>query len=128
MRTLPLLDELEAALASGNIPRRIDILTRIADLFVNGAEHYSEDQVDVFDDVMARLVNTIETKARAKLAVRLAPISNAPSDVIHMLAFDDDIEVARPVLTNRSGSTSATFWSAPAPKASICSPSRNASR
>ena len=28
----------------------------------------SEDQVDVFDDVMARLVNTIETKARAKLA------------------------------------------------------------
>jgi uncharacterized protein (DUF2336 family) len=48
---------------------------------------------------MARLVNTIETKARAKLAHRLAPIANAPSNVIHMLAFDDDIEVARPVLT-----------------------------
>ncbi len=98
MRTLPLLDELEAALASGNIARRVDILSRITDLFVHGAEHYSEDQVNVFDDVMARLVNTIETKARAKLAVRLAPIPNAPSGVIHMLAFDDDIEVARPVL------------------------------
>jgi uncharacterized protein (DUF2336 family) len=98
MRTLPLLDELEAALASGNIPRRVDILGRIADLFVHGAEHYSQDQVNVFDDVMARLVNTIETKARAKLAIRLAPIPNAPSGVIHMLAFDDDIEVARTVL------------------------------
>jgi uncharacterized protein (DUF2336 family) len=99
MRTLPLLDELEAALASGNIGRRIEILTRITDLFVSGAEHYSEDQIGVFDDVIARLVNTIEAKARAKLADRLAPIPNAPSNVIHLLAFDDDIEVARPVLT-----------------------------
>jgi uncharacterized protein (DUF2336 family) len=99
MRTLPLIDELEAALGSGSISRRIDILTRITDLFLNGAELYSEEQVGVFDDVMARLVNAIETQARAKLAHRLAPIANAPSNVIHMLAFDDDIEVARPVLT-----------------------------
>ena len=47
---------------------------------------------------MARLVNTIEAKVRAKLAHRLAPIANAPTNVIHMLAFDDDIEVASPVL------------------------------
>jgi uncharacterized protein (DUF2336 family) len=100
MRTLPLLDELEAALASGNIARRVDILSRISDLFINGAERYSEEQVDIFDDVMARLVNTIESKARAKLANRLALIRNAPPSVIHMLAFDDDIDVARPVLTH----------------------------
>ncbi len=98
MRSLPLLDELEAALTSGNIPRRADILSRITDLFVNNAENYSEEQVGVFDDVMARLVNAIENKARAKLAQRLAPIANAPSNVIHMLAFDDDIEVAGSVL------------------------------
>ena len=98
MRSLPLLDELEAALASGNINRRIDILTRITDLFISGADRYSEDQIGVFDDVMARLVDTIEAKARTKLAYRLAPIANAPSNVIQMLAFDDDIEVARPVL------------------------------
>jgi len=100
MRTLPLLDELETALATGSVARRIDILTRVTDLFINGAERFSEDQVGVFDDVMARLVNTIEAKARAKLSYRLAPIANAPANVIHMLAFDDDIEVARPVLTH----------------------------
>jgi uncharacterized protein (DUF2336 family) len=99
MRTLALIDELEAALASGSIPRRINILSRVTDLFINGAEVYSEQQVGVFDDVMARLVNTIEAKARVRLAHRLAPIANAPTNVIHMLAFDDDIEVARPVLT-----------------------------
>jgi uncharacterized protein (DUF2336 family) len=98
MRTLPLLDELEAALASGDIARRIDILTRTTDLFIHGAARYSEEQVGVFDDVMARLVSAIETKARAKLSQRLAPIANAPSNVIRMLAFDDDIEIASPVL------------------------------
>src|SRR5271169_4657194 len=98
MRTLALIDELESALASGNISRRVDILTRVTDLFITGAEVYSEEQVGVFDEVMARLVSTIESQARAKLARRLAPIANAPTNVIHKLAFDDDIEVARPIL------------------------------
>lgn len=99
MRTLPLLDELEAALTSGSNPRRIEMLTRITDLFVGGASRFSETQIGVFDDVMVRLVNTIEAKARARLSHRLAPIANAPAKVIGMLAFDDDIEVARPVLS-----------------------------
>jgi uncharacterized protein (DUF2336 family) len=98
MRTLPLIGELEAALTSGTNSRRIEMLTRITDLFVGGAARYSEEQIGVFDDVMVRLVSTIEAKARAKLAQRLAPIANAPSSVIHLLAFDDDIDVAQPVL------------------------------
>jgi uncharacterized protein (DUF2336 family) len=98
MRTLPLIDELEAALTSGTNARRIEMLTRITDLFVGGAGRYSEEQIGIFDDIMVRLVSTIEAKARAKLAQRLAPIANAPSNVIHMLAFDDDIDVAQPVL------------------------------
>jgi uncharacterized protein (DUF2336 family) len=99
MRSLPLIDELEAALTSGTNSRRVEMLTRITDLFVGGAARYSEEQIGIFDDVMVRLVSTIETKARARLAHRLAPIANAPSSVIHMLAFDDDIDVAQSVLT-----------------------------
>jgi len=74
-------------------------LSRLTDLFIGGAARFSDDQVAVFDDVMARLITTIEAEARAKLSQRLAQIANAPSNVIQMLAFDDDIEVARPVLT-----------------------------
>jgi uncharacterized protein (DUF2336 family) len=98
MRTLPLIDELEAALSSGTNSRRIEMLTRITDLFVGGATRYSEEQIGIFDDVMVRLVSTIEAKARAKLSHRLAAIANAPANVIHMLAFDDDIDVAQTVL------------------------------
>ncbi len=97
--TLPLLDELETALASGTALRRNEILTSVTDLFINGAPRFSEDQIGVFDDVMARLMARIEANARVKLAQRLAPIANAPSNVIHLLACDDDIDVARPVLT-----------------------------
>jgi uncharacterized protein (DUF2336 family) len=96
--TLALLDELESTLASGSSSRGIEILTSVTDLFINGAQHFSDDQIGVFDDVMARLMVRIEAKARAKLAQRLAPIANAPSNVIQLLASDDDIEVARPVL------------------------------
>ena len=98
MHSLPLIEELETALSSGTFDRRNEILTSITDLFINGAPRFSEDQVGVFDDVIGRLINTIEAKARARLANRLAPIANAPLNVIHLLASDDDIEVARPIL------------------------------
>src|SRR5271163_3620043 len=130
MRTLPLIDELEAALNSGANSRRIEMLTRITDLFVGGAARYSEEQIGVFDDVMVRLVSTIEAQARARLAYRLAPIANAPSSVIHMLAFDDDIDVAQPVLKQSERlEDPALVASAPAPKASgTCSLFRSVDR
>ena len=99
MQTLPIMDELDAALAGGTDARRIEMLTRITDLFVGGAARFTEAQTSVFDDIMVRLVSAIEAKAGAKLAHRLAPIANAPLNTIHMLAFDDDIEVAATVLS-----------------------------
>ena len=54
-RSLPLIDELEAALSTGSDARRVEMLTRLTDLFVGAAERYSDEQVGVFDDVMARL-------------------------------------------------------------------------
>ena len=110
--TLPLLDELEAALASGSATRGYAILTSVADLFINGAQHFSESQVDLFDDVMRRLMASIEAKAHAKLAQRLAPIVNAPPHVIEMLATDDDIEVAGSVLSQSERLTDTTLVAA----------------
>ena len=94
-----IVGKLDAALKSGSEERRIDMLARIADIFVADASRYSEEQLRLFDDIMLRLADAVGTSARAALAVRLAPIANAPSGVIHALAFDHDIEVAGPVLT-----------------------------
>jgi uncharacterized protein (DUF2336 family) len=93
-----LIDELERALDVGTNPQRIEMLSRITDLFLASAGRHSADQINVFDEVLGKLAATIEEKTRAKLAQRLAAIPTAPEGVIRMLAFDDDIEVARPVL------------------------------
>jgi uncharacterized protein (DUF2336 family) len=98
--TTSLIDELERALAAGSNAQRIAMLSRITDLFLEGASRYSAAQINLFDEVLVKLVAAIEAKARAKLAVRLAPVHNAPADTIRVLAFDDDIEVARTVLTD----------------------------
>jgi uncharacterized protein (DUF2336 family) len=95
-----LIDELERALAGGNGAQRDDMLSRITDLFVDGAQRYTEVQIGLFDEVFTKLSTAIEAKARAKLSHRLADVPNAPTGVVRALAFDDDIEVARPVLLN----------------------------
>ena len=97
--TQSLIDQLERALAAGTNAQRITMLSRVTDLFVEGAGRYTPGQINLFDEVILKLVAAIEAKARAKLSSRLAPVHNAPSGVVRMLAFDDNIDVARPILT-----------------------------
>lgn len=94
-----LMDELEEAVHSGSRERRVDTLRRITDLFLVAPAQLSNEQIGVFDDVLAHLVARVETKARAELANRLAPVAQAPTDIVRRLAQDDEIAVAGPVLT-----------------------------
>lgn len=93
-----MIDEIEDALASASEEKRADALWRITDLFIAGSETYNDEHVTLFDDVIGRLAETIETNARAKLASRLAPIDNAPLGLMRSLGADDNIAVAQPVL------------------------------
>ncbi len=93
-----LIPEIEDALQRGNAQKRGETLRRITTLFLDGAAHFNDEQVRLFDDVLLRLIDEIETKARAELARRMAPVGNAPHGVIRRLAGDDEISVAGPVL------------------------------
>jgi uncharacterized protein (DUF2336 family) len=94
-----IMGDLDAALKSGSEARKTEMLARIADVFVADASRYSDDQLRLFDDLMLRLIDAVGSRARIALAVKLAPVGSAPSGAIHALAFDHDIEVAGPVLT-----------------------------
>jgi Uncharacterised protein conserved in bacteria (DUF2336) len=94
-----LLGELESAIASGSNDKRHSMLRRITDLFLYGAEQLTDDQIALFDEVLGRLAEDTETKARAELSRRLAPIGNAPVETVRTLARADEIDVASPVLT-----------------------------
>jgi uncharacterized protein (DUF2336 family) len=94
-----LIPELEYIIQNGSYRKRADALHRIATLFVDGSDKFSEDHIVLFDDVLCQLVTEIESKARAELSMTLAPIANAPSALMRKLAHDDDIQVAGPVIS-----------------------------
>lgn len=94
-----LIAELEEAIRGGSQPKRVETLRRITDLFLHGADRLNEAQIGVFDDVLMHLIERIEEKALAQLSARLAPVDNAPGEVIRRLARSDEITVAGPVLT-----------------------------
>jgi uncharacterized protein (DUF2336 family) len=90
--------ELDVAVTDVAPERRAHVLGQVTDLFVLHAETYSAEEIALFDDVIARLAAEIEVEARMLLAHRLAKVANAPRNVIRMLAFDDCVDVASPVL------------------------------
>jgi uncharacterized protein (DUF2336 family) len=104
-----LIDELEIAVEGRDIASRVDVLRRITDLFVAGSERYDTEQRALFDDVMGRLVEEIESSARAAFGARIAAISNAPTGISRRLALDDLIEVAGPLLEHSDQLDDATL-------------------
>lgn len=85
---------------AGSNERRINVLMRVTDLFVGGAEKYLEADTALFDDVMVHLITHIESKALVELSARLAPVPNAPNQTIQNLARNDAIEISGPILKN----------------------------
>ena len=90
------LQDLNDAITRGSSENRTKALWHATDVLIDG--EFSEDQIRIFGEVIARLTDEIEEAARAQLSRRLAHSGNAPVKVLQMLALDDSIEVAGPVL------------------------------
>ena len=90
------LRELNDAILRGTAESRLRALWHTTDLMIAG--RYSDDEIWTFGEVIGRLADEIEVAARSQLAKRLADFDRAPVNIIHKLAFDDEIEVAGPVL------------------------------
>jgi uncharacterized protein (DUF2336 family) len=95
-----LIDDLESVIADKNIGSRATILRRVTDLFVGASGKLSDEQVSLFDEVMGRLLQEIETSSRAAFGHILATVPDVPPKVVRMLALDDAIDVAGPILSH----------------------------
>ncbi len=96
--TLNLMAELDDALQSGAPERRVQLLRRITDHFLSESSRLNEEQISVFDDILTHLAHRIEERVLAQLSLKLAPVGNAPLNLIKCFAEDDNISVAGPVL------------------------------
>ena len=90
------LRDLDDAVLRGTAESRARALWHATDLLIAG--RYSDDEIWTFGEVIGRLADEIEVAARAQLARRLAGFARAPVNIIHKLAFDEEIEVAGPIL------------------------------
>ena len=91
-----ILQEINDAILQGSPESRARALWHATDILITG--RYTEDEIWVFGEVIGRLADEIEGAARARLAKLLAHSGNAPFNVIMVLASDDSIDVAGPVL------------------------------
>ncbi len=107
--TRSLIVELDAALSKASDSQHLTILRRVTDLFLNGSQTFSDDQVAIFDDVINRLIEKTEQPALIELSARLAPVSNAPVNVVARLASNDDIAVSSPILEKSDMLTDQTL-------------------
>src|SRR5262245_35741774 len=90
------LEDLDYAISRGTPESRARALWHATDLLMAG--RYIDHEIWAFGEVIGRLADEIEVAARAELSERMAHFDNAPTNLIHKLAFDDSIEVAGPVL------------------------------
>ena len=104
---LSIIDEVESALRIGSAEKGLDTARRVTDLFLSSAGSFDDEQIALFDEVLERLIGTIELRALADMGARialaeisaqLAPIAQAPPSVIRRLASNDEIRIAGPVL------------------------------
>ena len=54
------------------------MLRHITDLFLVGSDQYSEEEIELIDDVFLRLVATIEQSSRALLSLRTGARTGRP--------------------------------------------------
>lgn len=87
----------EALANEKDMSRRNELARNVATLFSLTSENCSDEQIEIYDSVLVRLSDMVETQARAFISDRLASLRRAPEATIRRLA-SDEITVARPVL------------------------------
>src|SRR6202140_3902742 len=102
-----IVDEVETPITTGAAERCLEAIRRVKDLFLSSDRAFNGEQVELFDNVLERLIKTIEIRAIADVSARIAlaemssqfaVVAQAPPSVVRRLARNDEIAVAGPVL------------------------------
>ena len=124
-----LMTELDETLSAASDERQRTILRKVTELFLHRSKDYSGDQVALFDDVIFRLIERSEHSALLELSSKLAPVDNAPINVVVKLSQQDDIAISGPILRIVAGGAGRYAGAkSPRPKASSISPPSPAGR
>ena len=94
-----LIDEFELVLKEGTAEWRVRTLRQLSELLGSCVERLSPVQIDIFDDMLVRLLDCVGTAALAELSSTIADFASPPKQTIHQLARHQDPAVAGPLLS-----------------------------
>jgi len=92
--------EVDAAVRDGTPARRARMVEQFAAFFLAHAERLSSEQLNLFDNVMARLASRADARSLIELSTALADFTPAPEQTMRSLACHDNPAVAAPALTS----------------------------
>ena len=98
MAVAPSIPGLDDIVKHGDPKRRSEAARKISELYLAGAAQFRPRHVDLFDGILSGLVPHTEPAARAELAERLSMLGNAPPALVDLLAREDEIAIAGPLL------------------------------
>lgn len=93
-----LVVELDGAIRDASSRRRLQMLQQVTHLFLSSASRLGERQIDVFGDVLLRLIEGAEPDMLAPLSMIFCGQASAPQEVIRLLARHEEAMVAVPIL------------------------------
>ena len=85
--------------------RRLQLMRIMTDMYFDTADTRTEAEVYLFNDIMEKIVDSVSRDVKAHIAANFATLEGFPRSVVHKLASDDDIDVARPVIRDAASLT-----------------------
>lgn len=95
------MEELLNLARESSSDKRRELMGRVADHFVDGADKYTNRELNLFGDVMTKLLCEVDEEGRKNLSEKVAHVASTPRDLTMALARDE-IHIAQPVLENSS--------------------------
>src|SRR6266436_7523591 len=82
-----IVDEIKTIIHIGSAEKRLATAKHVTDLFMSSAGGFNHEQIELFGDLLERLIKTIEIRAiadvsariaLAEMSIQLAPVGQAP--------------------------------------------------
>lgn len=92
--------ELTRIAAERSPEKRLELLHKVTDLYLDGVDTNSNTETYLFNEIMEKIVDQFSRDIKKQVSSTLAILADFPSNIVRKLADDTDIEIARPVLRN----------------------------
>ncbi len=95
---LSLINDLNSLASEKSSERRVELLRRVTDLFIDGFSNHNEAERYLFEEIVGTIMEKITRGDKIHASTKLATLPEIPRALAAQFAGDADVDVARPIL------------------------------